>query len=104
MFSEYARNALRMAALMKQSPIHVYTHDSVGLGRMGRPTSRWSRLPHRMIPRMSVWRPSDAVETAVSWKIALERKGGPTSLILSRQNLPHMERTQEQRVMYSLRL
>ncbi|MCB1867963.1 MAG: transketolase [Gammaproteobacteria bacterium] len=97
MFSEYARNALRMAALMKLSPIHVYTHDSIGLGEDGpthQPVEQTATL--RMIPRMSVWRPSDAVETAVSWKIALERKGGPTSLILSRQNLPHMERTQEQ--------
>ena len=97
MFSEYARNALRMAALMKLSPIHVFTHDSIGLGEDGpthQPVEQTATL--RMIPRMSVWRPCDAVETAVSWKIALERKGGPTSLILSRQGLPHMERTPEQ--------
>lgn len=97
MFSEYARNALRMAALMKLSPIHVYTHDSIGLGEDGpthQPVEQTATL--RMIPRMSVWRPCDAVETAVSWKIALERKGGPTSLILSRQSLPHMARTPEQ--------
>lgn len=97
MFSEYARNALRMAALMKLSPIHVYTHDSIGLGEDGpthQPVEQTATL--RMIPRMSVWRPCDAVETAVAWKIALERKGGPTSLILSRQGLPHMTRTREQ--------
>ncbi|MCB1881498.1 MAG: transketolase, partial [Gammaproteobacteria bacterium] len=91
------RNALRMAALMKLSPIHVFTHDSIGLGEDGpthQPVEQTATL--RMIPRMSVWRPCDAVETAVSWKIALERKGGPTSLILSRQGLPHMERTPEQ--------
>ncbi len=97
MFSEYARNALRMAALMKISPIHVYTHDSIGLGEDGpthQPVEQTATL--RMMPRMSVWRPSDAVETAVAWKQAVERDGGPTSLILSRQGLPHMERTPEQ--------
>jgi len=97
MFSEYARNALRMAALMKLSPIYVFTHDSIGLGEDGpthQPVEQTATL--RMIPRMSVWRPCDAVETAVAWKMALERKGGPTSLILSRQGLPHMARTQEQ--------
>jgi len=97
MFSEYARNALRMAALMKLSPIHVYTHDSIGLGEDGpthQPVEQTATL--RMIPRMAVWRPCDAVETAVAWKNALERKGGPTSLILSRQGLPHMQRTTEQ--------
>ncbi len=97
MFSEYARNALRMAALMKLSPIHVYTHDSIGLGEDGpthQPVEQTATL--RMIPRMSVWRPCDAVETAVAWKLALEREGGPTSLILSRQGLPHMTRTQKQ--------
>ncbi len=97
MFSEYARNALRMAALMKLSPIHVYTHDSIGLGEDGpthQPVEQTATL--RMLPRMSVWRPCDAVETAVAWKVALERQGGPTSLILSRQGLPHMTRSQEQ--------
>ena len=97
MFSEYARNALRMAALMKLSPIHVFTHDSIGLGEDGpthQPVEQTATL--RMIPRMSVWRPCDAVETAVAWKLALERKSGPTSLILSRQGLPHMQRTPEQ--------
>ncbi|HHC73152.1 MAG TPA: transketolase [Thiotrichales bacterium] len=97
MFSEYARNALRMAALMKLSPIHVYTHDSIGLGEDGpthQPVEQTATL--RMIPRMSVWRPCDAVETAVAWKLALEREGGPTSLILSRQGLPHQARSAEQ--------
>lgn len=97
MFSEYARNALRMAALMKLSPIHVYTHDSIGLGEDGpthQPVEQTATL--RMLPRMSVWRPCDAVETAVAWKLALERKGGPTSLILSRQGLPHMQRSAAQ--------
>ncbi len=97
MFSEYARNALRMAALMKISPIHVFTHDSIGLGEDGpthQPVEQTATL--RMIPRMSVWRPADAVETAMAWKLAVERKTGPTSLILSRQNLPHMARSDDQ--------
>ncbi len=97
MFSEYERNALRMAALMKISPVHVFTHDSIGLGEDGpthQPVEQTATL--RMIPRMSVWRPCDAVETAVAWKVAVERKGGPTSLILSRQNLPHMTRNDGQ--------
>jgi transketolase len=97
MFSEYARNALRMAALMKIAPIHVFTHDSIGLGEDGpthQPVEQTATL--RMIPRMSVWRPCDAVETAIAWKLAVERTSGPTSLILSRQNLPHMARTAEQ--------
>jgi transketolase len=97
MFSEYARNALRMACLMKLGPIHVYTHDSIGLGEDGpthQPVEQTATL--RMLPRMSVWRPCDAVETAVAWKLALERQGGPTSLILSRQGLPHQQRTPEQ--------
>jgi transketolase len=97
MFSEYARNALRMAALMKISPVHVFTHDSIGLGEDGpthQPVEQTATL--RMIPRMSVWRPADAVETAVAWKLAIERRGGPTSLILSRQNLPHQERSDAQ--------
>jgi transketolase len=86
-----------MAALMKISPVHVFTHDSIGLGEDGpthQPVEQTSTL--RMIPRMSVWRPADAVETAVAWKMAVERKGGPTSLILSRQGLPHLSRTAEQ--------
>ncbi|MBU2620107.1 MAG: transketolase [Proteobacteria bacterium] len=96
-FSEYARNALRMAALMKQRSIYVFTHDSIGLGEDGpthQPVEQAATL--RMIPNMGVWRPCDAVETAVAWKIAIERATGPTSLLLSRQNLPHQPRTAEQ--------
>jgi len=97
MFMEYAKNALRMAALMKINPIFVYTHDSIGLGEDGpthQPVEQISIL--RLTPRMSTWRPADAVESAVAWKLAIERTGGPTSLIFSRQNLPHLERTEEQ--------
>ncbi len=97
MFSEYARNALRMAALMKVPTIFVYTHDSIGLGEDGpthQPIEQTATL--RMIPNMSVWRPCDAVESAVCWKFAIERKTGPSSLIFSRQNLKHMSRTPEQ--------
>ncbi len=97
MFSEYARNALRMAALMKIQHIEVFTHDSIGLGEDGpthQPVEQTATL--RMIPNMSVWRPCDTVETAVAWKAAIEKKNGPTSLILSRQGLPFQERTPEQ--------
>jgi transketolase len=97
MFSEYARNALRMAALMKQRVIFVYTHDSIGLGEDGpthQPVEQTATL--RLIPNMSVWRPCDAVESAMAWKVAIERKTGPSSLIFSRQNLPHQNRTAEQ--------
>ncbi|MGD2159998.1 MAG: transketolase [Gammaproteobacteria bacterium] len=97
MFSEYARNALRMAALMQIQHIEVFTHDSIGLGEDGpthQPVEQTSTL--RMTPRMSVWRPCDAVETAVAWKTAVQRKNGPTSLILSRQNLEHQARTDAQ--------
>ena len=97
MFSEYARNALRMAALMKIQTIFVYTHDSIGLGEDGPTHQAVEQIPTlRMIPNMSVWRTCDAVETAVSWKHAIERKSGPTTLIYSRQNLAHQERTTEQ--------
>jgi len=97
MFSEYARNAIRMASLMKIRSIFVYTHDSIGLGEDGpthQPIEQTATL--RMIPNMHVWRPCDAVETAVSWRSAIERKDGPSVLVFSRQNLPHMARTQEQ--------
>jgi transketolase len=97
MFSEYARNALRMAALMQIQHIEVFTHDSIGLGEDGpthQPVEQTATL--RMIPRMSVWRPCDAVETAVAWKVAVQRKKGPTSLILSRQNLDHQDRSDAQ--------
>ncbi len=97
MFSEYARNALRMAALMRVQSIFVYTHDSIGLGEDGPTHQPIEQIPTlRMIPGMSVWRPCDAVESAVSWKLAIERRDRPSCLIFSRQNLPHMGRTPEQ--------
>jgi len=97
MFSEYARNALRMAALMKVPTIFVYTHDSIGLGEDGpthQPVEQTATL--RMVPNMSLWRPCDAVESAVAWKKAVERTDGPSCLIFSRQNLPHQARSAEQ--------
>ena len=93
MFSEYARNALRMAALMKLRQIFVFTHDSIGLGEDGpthQPVEQTATL--RLIPNMDVWRPCDTVESAVAWGYAIERKNGPTSLALSRQNLPFVKR------------
>ncbi|SKA78519.1 transketolase [Thiothrix eikelboomii] len=97
MFSEYARNALRMAALMKIRNIFVYTHDSIGLGEDG-PTHQGveQTATLRMIPRMSVWRPCDGVETAIAWKAAIEKTEGPSCLILTRQNLPFQARSAEQ--------
>jgi len=97
MFSEYARNALRMAALMKVRSLFVYSHDSIGLGEDGpthQPVEQIATL--RMIPRMTVWRPCDAVETAIAWKMALENNAGPSCLIFSRQSLVHQERTSDQ--------
>lgn len=97
MFSEYARNALRMAALMKIRSIFVYTHDSVGLGEDGPTHQPIEQIPTlRMIPNMAVWRPCDAVESVVSWQQAIERKDGPSCLIFSRQGLPHQQRSDEQ--------
>lgn len=97
MFSEYARNALRMAALMKIRSIFVYTHDSIGLGEDGPTHQPVEQIPTmRMIPNMALWRPCDAVESAVAWAKAIERKSGPTCLIFSRQGLPHQERTAAQ--------
>ncbi len=97
MFSEYARNALRMAALMKIQSIFVFTHDSIGLGEDGPTHQPIEQIPTlRMIPNMSVWRPCDAVESAVCWAKAIERKDGPSTLIFSRQGLPHQERTDDQ--------
>jgi len=96
-FSDYARNALRMAALMKQRLICVFTHDSIGLGEDGpthQPVEHAATL--RLLPNMNVWRPCDTVETAVAWAHALERRDGPTSLLLSRQNLPFQPRSDEQ--------
>ncbi|MFV8460472.1 transketolase [Vibrio campbellii] len=97
MFMEYARNAMRMAALMKVQNIQVYTHDSIGLGEDGpthQPVEQMASL--RLTPNMSTWRPCDQVESAVAWKLAIERKDGPTSLIFSRQNLAQQERNEEQ--------
>ena len=88
-FSDYSRNAIRMSALMKQRVIHVLTHDSIGLGEDGpthQPVEHASSL--RVIPNLDLWRPCDELETAVAWATALERKDGPTALMLSRQNLP----------------
>ncbi|MEN9456099.1 MAG: hypothetical protein RL210_1618 [Pseudomonadota bacterium] len=97
MFSEYARNALRMAALMKIGPVFVFTHDSIGLGEDGpthQPVEQTATL--RLIPNMDVWRPCDTAETLVAWQSGIERNNGPTSLILSRQNLPFIARDAEQ--------
>ena len=97
MFSEYARNALRMAALMKIPSLFVFTHDSVGLGEDG-PTHQAveQTATLRMIPRMSLWRPCDAVESMIAWQQACESVDQPFSLIFSRQNLPHQIRTADQ--------
>ena len=97
MFMEYARNAVRMAALMKQRSIFVYTHDSIGLGEDGpthQPVEQVANL--RNTPNLQTWRPCDTVESAVAWKSAIERKDGPSALIFSRQGLPHQERNAEQ--------
>ncbi|MBW5812471.1 MULTISPECIES: transketolase [Yersinia] len=97
MFVEYARNAVRMAALMKIRSIFVYTHDSIGLGEDGpthQPVEQMASL--RVTPNMSTWRPCDQVESAVAWQYALERKDGPSALIFSRQNLAQQPRTAEQ--------
>jgi transketolase len=96
-FSDYARNALRLAALMGIGSIYIYTHDSIGLGEDG-PTHQ--SVEHvaslRLMPKMEVWRPADDTETAVAWVHAVERRDGPVSMALSRQNLPHFPRSQEQ--------
>ena len=97
MFMEYARNAVRMSALMKQRVIHVYTHDSIGLGEDGpthQPIEQIASL--RGTPNLNTWRPADTVEAAISWKSALVRSEGPTALIFSRQNLPFQTRTDAQ--------
>ena len=96
-FSDYARNAVRMSALMGVRAIHVYTHDSIGLGEDGpthQPIEHLASL--RYIPENDVWRPCDAVESAVSWKAAIDRADGPSCLIFSRQNLPHQPRNDAQ--------
>lgn len=97
MFVEYARNAVRMAALMKIRNVFVYTHDSIGLGEDGpthQPVEQIASL--RVTPNMSTWRPADQVESAVAWKYAIERNDGPVTLIFSRQNLTQQPRTAEQ--------
>jgi transketolase len=96
-FSDYARNAVRMSALIPAHVIHVYTHDSIGLGEDGpthQPVEHLSSL--RLIPNNRLWRPCDATESAVSWKVAIERKGAPSCLIFSRQTLKHQQRTSQQ--------
>jgi transketolase len=96
-FSDYSRNALRMAALMKIRTLFVFTHDSIGLGEDG-PTHQ--SVEHvsslRLIPNLDNWRPCDTVESAVAWQQAVKRRNGPTTLIFSRQNLPYMERSESQ--------
>ena len=96
-FSDYSRNAIRMAALMKQRVIHVFTHDSIGLGEDGpthQPVEHAASL--RLIPNLDVWRPCDVAETAVAWTHALRRGDRPTALLLSRQNLPAQQRNAAQ--------
>ncbi|AQZ94535.1 transketolase [Halopseudomonas phragmitis] len=96
-FMEYARNAVRMSALMKQRVLYVFTHDSIGLGEDGpthQPIEQLASL--RGTPNLDTWRPADAVESAVAWKYAIERADGPSALVFSRQNLPHQSRSAQQ--------
>ncbi|MEH6586738.1 MAG: transketolase [Halioglobus sp.] len=96
-FMEYMRNAVRMSALMKQQSIFVFTHDSIGLGEDGpthQPVEQVASL--RTTPNMNTWRPCDTVESAVAWKVAIERRDGPSALVFSRQGLPHQDRDQQQ--------
>ncbi len=96
-FMEYARNAVRMSALMRQQSIFVFTHDSIGLGEDGpthQPVEQLTAL--RATPNMQTWRPCDAVESAVAWKAAIERRDGPSSLVFSRQTLAHQPRSEQQ--------
>ena len=96
-FSDYARNAVRMSALLPTQNIYVYTHDSIGLGEDGpthQPVEQVASL--RLIPGLDVWRPCDTVETAVAWKCAVEKQNGPSALVLTRQGLPHQDRTPAQ--------
>jgi transketolase len=97
-FSDYARNAVRLGALMHLRVIHVYTHDSIGLGEDGpthQPIEHLASL--RAMPNLHLWRPCDAAETAVAWVTAIERNTGPTALVLTRQNLPQQPRTDAQK-------
>lgn len=96
-FMEYARNAVRMSALMKQRVLYVFTHDSIGLGEDGpthQPVEQLASL--RLTPNLDTWRPCDAVESAMAWKFAIAREDGPSALVFSRQNLPHQIRSNEQ--------
>ncbi|MFG6432168.1 transketolase [Roseateles sp. LYH14W] len=96
MFSEYARNGIRMAALMRTNPIYVFTHDSIGLGEDGpthQPVEQVATL--RLVPNLDLWRPGDAVETLVAWQTAVRHRNTPTALVLSRQNLPHQARDEQ---------
>ena len=96
-FTDYMRNGMRMSALMKQPVVYILTHDSIGLGEDGpthQPIEHVASL--RLIPNMSLWRPCDAVESLVAWKVACEASDQPSSLVFSRQNLPHQERTAAQ--------
>jgi transketolase len=96
-FSDYARNAVRLAALMHQRVILVYTHDSIGLGEDGPTHQPIEHMPSlRAMPNLSLWRPCDALETAVAWIAAIERRTGPTALVLTRQALPQQPRSAEQ--------
>jgi transketolase len=97
MFSEYARNALRMAALMKIRSIFVFTHDSIGLGEDGPTHQAVEQIPTlRLIPRMDVWRPCDTVETAMAWRKAIEKQEGPSCLVFTRQGIPFQARSEQQ--------
>jgi transketolase len=93
-FSDYSRNAIRMAALMKQRVIHVFTHDSIGLGEDGPTHQSIEHVPSlRLIPNVDVWRPADTTETTIAWATALQNKDKPTVLALSRQNLPYLPKS-----------
>ena len=95
-FCDYSRNAIRMAALMKQRVIHVFTHDSIGLGEDGPTHQSVEHVPSlRIIPNLDVWRPADVLETAVAWGQSIQRADGPSALILSRQNLPAVAKLEQ---------
>ncbi|TSE28926.1 Transketolase 1 [Tepidimonas charontis] len=99
-FSDYSRNAVRMAALMKQRVVHVFTHDSIGLGEDGPTHQPIEHVPSlRLIPNLDVWRPADALETLVAWTQALQRRDGPSALCLSRQNLPAVTQPEQAEAM-----